>query len=282
MGQQRAVAVLGTGIMGFPMAANLARAGIPVRAWNRTRKRAEPLTEHGVEVADSPAEAASEAAVVITMLSDAGAVEAVMRDAMDAVSGVWAQMSTIGLPGLERCARLAREAGVPLVDAPVLGTKQPAEEGKLIVLAAGPADTRATLDELFEIVGAKTVWLGDEPGAATRLKLVLNHWLLGLVENLGQTIALAEQLGVDPVTFLETIDGAPMGSPYAQVKGKAMLDDDFEPSFPLRLAAKDARLVQEASQGLPLIDLVTRRLGEGVEAGNGDLDLAATYLTSRR
>jgi 3-hydroxyisobutyrate dehydrogenase len=264
------------------MAANLARAGFGVRAWNRTRERAEPLAEQGVAIAGSPAEAAEGAVVVITMLSDAEAVEAVMADAIEHVGGIWAQMSTVGLEALERCAKLAGEARVPLVDAPVLGTKLPAQKGELIVLAAGPDDTRATLDPVFEAVGAKTVWLGGEPGAATRLKLVLNHWLLGLVENLGQTMALAEQLGVEPATFLETIDGAPMGSPYAQLKGKAMVDENFEPSFPLRLAAKDARLVQDASEGLPLIDLVARRLAEGVEAGHGDLDLAATYLTSTR
>ena len=223
------VAVLGTGIMGAPMARNLAAAGHEVSAWNRSREKAEPLAEHGITVAGSVAEAVAGAEVVVTMLADAPAVEAVAEEALGALDGaVLAQMSTIGLAATDRLAQRAADAGVAFVDAPVSGTRQPAEEGKLVVLASGPEEVRERVDPVFDAVGAKTVWLG-EAGEAQRLKLVLNTWLLGLTEALAEAIALAEGLGVDPRRFLETIDGAPVGAPYAQVKGPMMIDGEFRP-----------------------------------------------------
>ena len=221
------VGFLGTGTMGRPMAANAAAAGLSVRAWNRSREKAAPLAERGVAIAATPAEAAEGAGIVVTMLSDADAVLETMErgGALDAIAPgtVWAQMSTIGIAGVERCIALAREHRVELVDAPVLGTKQPAEAGELTVLAAGPEAAVERCAKLFDAVGRETVRLG-EAGEATRLKLVLNSWIASLVEALAETIALAEGLGIDPGRFLETISGGPLDVPYAQVKGKAMLD----------------------------------------------------------
>lgn len=160
------VAVLGAGIMGAPMARNLLVAGLDVRVWNRSREKAAPLEEAGAEVADTPAAAASGAAVVVTMLRDADATQASMRPPDGALAGmgsdaVWAQMGTLGLAGTDACAALAAEHGVTFVDAPVLGTKQPAEQGALTVLAAGPAGVRDTLAPVFDAVGARTLWLGE-------------------------------------------------------------------------------------------------------------------------
>jgi 3-hydroxyisobutyrate dehydrogenase len=279
------VAVLGTGIMGAPMARNLAGAGHEVSAWNRSREKAEPLAEHGATVAHSVAEAVAGADVVVTMLADARAVEAVAEEALGAMDGaVLAQMSTIGLAATDRLAQRAADAGVPFVDAPVSGTRQPAEQGKLLVLASGSDDVRDRVDPVFDAVGAKTVWLG-EAGTGQRLKLVLNTWLLGLTEALAEAIALAEGLGVDPRTFLETIDGAPVGAPYAQLKGPMMIDGDFPPSFPLDLAAKDAELALEAAgaAGLRLgaLAAVAEQMRRASEAGHGDQDMAATIHASR-
>jgi 3-hydroxyisobutyrate dehydrogenase len=279
------VAVLGTGIMGAPMARNIAAAGHEVSAWNRSREKAEPLAEHGVSVAGSVAEAVAGADVAVTMLADAQAVEAVAEEALGAMGGaVLAQMSTIGLAATDRLARRAEEAGVAFVDAPVSGTRQPAEEGKLVVLASGPEAVRERVDPVFDAVGGKTVWLG-EAGAAQRLKLVLNTWLLGLTEALAEAIALAEGLGVDPRKFLETIDGAPVGAPYAQLKGSMMIDGEFPPAFPLDLAAKDAGLALEAAEaaGLRLgaLAAVGEQMRRAAAAGHGDEDMAATIHASR-
>src|SRR5690349_17818010 len=122
--------------MGLPMAQNLASAGLEVRAWNRTRENAESLTGDGVEVLDTAREAADNASIILTILSDADAVLSVMEGSDGALAGaedgaLWLQMSTIGIAGTERCAALADEHGLVIVDAPVVGTKKPAEEGKL-------------------------------------------------------------------------------------------------------------------------------------------------------
>jgi 3-hydroxyisobutyrate dehydrogenase len=276
------VAFLCTGIMGFPMAGNLAAAGFDVRAWNRTRGKAEPLAEHGVTVVGTPAEAAEGADVLVTMLAAADAVAESVRDVRDVP--VWAQMSTVGLQATERLTALADEHGMAYVDAPVLGTKKPAEDAQLVVLAAGPAHLRDRLDPIFAAVGRETRWLGDTPGAATRLKVVLNHWILGLTENIGETLAFSRALGVDPALVLGTVEGGAMDSPYLQMKGRAILEEAFDPSFPLRLAVKDADLVLEASReagiDLPLIEVVRRQFERAVELGHADEDMAATYFAT--
>jgi 3-hydroxyisobutyrate dehydrogenase len=281
------VAVLGTGIMGAPMARNLARAGHDVVAWNRTRERAEPLTADGAVVADSPAEAVREAGTVVTMLADGHAVEAVMADAVEAVpdGAVWAQMSTVGIDATERLVALARGGRVPFVDAPVLGTKSPAEQGALIVLAAGAPDAREHCAPVFDAVGGRTVVLGDEPGPATRMKLVVNTWLLSLLEGLGESVALAERFDLDPAAFIDIIDGGPMGPPYAKLKGTMMIERSYEPSFSLALAAKDARLALEAAEAegleLPALRAIRAQLEKAVALGHGDEDMAAAVEAGR-
>src|SRR5438094_6926233 len=150
------VAVLGAcGTMGLPMARHLSKAGMKVRAWNRSREKAEPLAGEGVEVLDTAREAVSGAGVLLTILSDAEAVLAVMEDPDGALAGagddgLWLQMSTIGIEGTERCAALADAHGLILVDAPVVGTKKPAEEGKLTVLASGPEQARERCEQIFD------------------------------------------------------------------------------------------------------------------------------------
>ncbi len=203
----KSVAVLGTGIMGLPMARNLAKAGLEVRAWNRTREKAEPLADDGVTVAGSAA------GVVVTMLADGDAVKQVAEEALgEAGDALWLQTSTVGLAATRELAELAERSGTAFVDSPVLGTKAPAEQGELVVLASGPEDVRDAAAPVFDAIGKKTLWLG-EAGAGTRMKLVLNMWLLSLTAALGESIALAEALGADPATFLEILDGAPMGTP---------------------------------------------------------------------
>jgi 3-hydroxyisobutyrate dehydrogenase len=281
MSSKDTVAVLGTGIMGAPMARNLLAAGFPVRAWNRTAEKAAPLAEAGAVVAGSPREATADAQIVLTMLVDADAVLESAADALDP-GQVWLQMSTVGLDGAERCAALAAERGVTLVDAPVLGSRQAAEDGKLIVLASGPQDVRERVDPLFDVLGERTLWLG-EAGSGQRLKLVANTWVLTLVESLAETLVLAEGLGVPPQTFLDVIAGGALDCGYAQLKGRAMIERNFPPAFPLRHAAKDLRLIEEAAGrhelDVPLIDTVAERYAQAAEGGLGDLDMSATFLT---
>jgi 3-hydroxyisobutyrate dehydrogenase len=289
MATKEKVAVLGAGgTMGLAIARNLARDGVEIRAWNRSPGKAQPLSDDGATVAGTAAEAAEGASVVLSILSDTDAVMESMLGDDGALSAklaerpIWLQMSTVGEAGTERCAELAREHDLEFVDTPVLGTKAPAEQGQLVVLASGPERVRDRVQPIFDVIGQRTMWVG-EAGAGTRLKLATNSWILAVVEGGAETVALAEGLGLDPQLVLDAIEGGPLDLPYLRMKGKAIMERDFDPSFRLSLAAKDAALVQEAAErrnlDLPLVRTVRQRLSEGVPE-HGDKDMSATYLTS--
>jgi 3-hydroxyisobutyrate dehydrogenase len=278
------IAALGTGVMGAPMARNLARAGHAVRAWNRSPEKAAALSEDGVEVRDDPAAAADGADVVMTMLSDADAVLDVARRASLAAGQIWWQASTIGLEGTDACAALARETGAVLVDGPVLGTKVPAQEGKLVILASGPDGALDACAALFDAVGQRTMRLGPA-GTGTRLKLAVNLWVLVVTQGTAETIAFAQSLGLDPARVLEALEGGALDLPYFRMKSRLMLDEEFPASFALALAAKDARLVAAAAEGhgadLPIARAIAERFTQATEAGHGEEDMSATYRLSK-
>jgi 3-hydroxyisobutyrate dehydrogenase len=286
------VAVLGAGgTMGSAMARNLLGAGIAVRVWDRTLERAEPLEADGAVLAATAAEAAAGASFVLTMLRDGEAVIAVMDGPDGALrsmtpSSGWLQTSTIGESATGRCAELAHERAVAFVDAPVLGTKEPAEKGELVVLAAGAQDEdlRRRVAPLFDAIGKRTLWLG-EAGEGTRLKLVTNAWVLTVAEGTAEAIAFAEGLGLDPGLLLEAVEGGPLDLPYLRSKARAVMARDFKPSFKLALAAKDAALMEESARGrgldLPLIVAIRERLAQAA-AEHGDQDLIASYLAARQ
>jgi 3-hydroxyisobutyrate dehydrogenase len=266
------LAVLGTGIMGGPIASNLAAAGHEVRAWNRTREKAEGL---GATVAATPAEAVEGAEAVITMLADGPAIDEAVPELDPGL--LWIQMSTIGVSDTARLA--ARHPR--FLDAPVLGSHPAAAAGELLVLAAG----RERPAELFDAIASGVMWLADEPGAGTKLKLATNLWIMNLVENLAETFALTEGLGVDPARFLEAIEGRPMDSPYAHLKGEKILTRDFTAQFALKHAAKDVRLALEAAQAagvdLALGPAALERYERAIELGHGDDDAASVWFASR-
>jgi 3-hydroxyisobutyrate dehydrogenase len=267
------------------MARNLLRAGHEVAVWNRTVQKAEALGGDGARVAAKPADAVRDAEIVLTMLADARAVEAAVIEsgALDEMpqGGLWIQSSTIGVAATERLAEQAGERGITFVDAPVLGTKKPAEDGQLFVLASGPEDARARCEPVFDAISKGHVWLG-EAGLGTRLKLVANNWILCTIENLSETFVLAQTLGVDPRSFLEAISGGSMDMPYAHLKGEAILNQDFPPSFPLAHARKDVALILEAAGDveLPLVRATLQQFDRAFELGHGDEDMSAVYYAS--
>ncbi|MGB8996154.1 MAG: NAD(P)-dependent oxidoreductase [Pseudonocardiaceae bacterium] len=281
------VAVLGTGIMGAGMVRSLVKAGLDVTVWNRSAEKARPLADDGAKIAADPAEAVSGADVVVTMLFDVDAVAEVMQRALAATPqhAVWAQTSTVGLAGTQQLAELAARYGRGYVDAPVLGTKKPAEQGELIVLASGPRELEPRVAPVFGAIGSKTVWVGERPGDGHRLKLALNSWVLSITAATGQAIALARDLGLDPQLFLDTISGGGTDSPYAQLKGKAMIEGQFSPAFGLAGAVKDAALIVdalgEAGDDPVLMRAVHHLMSAAADAGHAQEDMAAVVYAFR-
>lgn len=283
------VGVLGTGIMGAAMARNLARAGHTVRAWNRSRAKAEPLAADGIGIAGTPAEAVEGADVVLTMLYDGPAALDVMKQAAAALrpGAAWVQSTTAGIEAIGDLAAFAREHRLVFFDAPVLGTRAPAEAGQLLVLAAGPSEHRDAVHPVFDAVGARTVWTGEDgaEGSATRLKLVANSWVLAVTNVAGETLALAKALGVDPQNFFDAIAGGPLDMGYLRAKSALVLDDQLTPAqFAVSTAAKDARLIVQAGEqnGIRL-DVATasaERFERAAAQGHGDEDMAAAYFAS--
>jgi 3-hydroxyisobutyrate dehydrogenase len=279
------IAVLGTGIMGGPMARNLVRAGHEVTIWNRTEEKARALEQDGAHVALSPEAAVAGAEIVLTMLADALAVDSTMLEwgglAAMADGALWIQSSTVGIAATERLADLAARSGIMFVDAPVLGTKKPAEEGQLVMLASGPEEARSRCEPVFQAIARDQVWLGDA-GAGTRLKLVVNSWILCTIENIAETFVLCEAFGLDPRRFLEAIGGGAMDMQYAHLKGEAIMKEDFPASFPLYLARKDVALILEAAGELelPLVRATLRQFDRALELGHGDEDMSAVYYAT--
>jgi len=275
------VALLGTGLMGAGMARSMLRAGLDVTVWNRSADKTTDLGEAGARVATDPSDAVRDADIVVTMLFDVESVEAVMSDAIGAIGdGVpWVQTSTVGIAGVERLAALAAEHDVPFVDAPVLGTRAPAENGTLTVLAGGPAELRDQVAPLFDAIGSATVWVGDKAGDGHRLKLVANSWVLSITTATAQAVGMAQHLDIDPRQFLDSIGGGPLDCGYAQLKGDAMITGSLDPSFALDGAAKDSGLIADAMENAGMDSSVMRairsRFVAAADAGHSHDDMAA-------
>lgn len=267
--------------MGAAMAASIRRAGLDLTVWNRDRSKAERLQDTGATVADSADEAVRGADVILTMLFDADAVVEVMRPLLAAVGeSVWLQTTTVGVDGAERLAAMARGSGVTLVDAPVLGTKEPAEQGKLQLFWAGPASARPVAQPVLDAIAGQVLDVADHPGPASALKLAANAYLASLTAATAQSVALSKALGLDPTLFLQALEGSPMGSPYTQLKGKAMVSASYqEPSFALDNLRKDIGLIREAmaARGVDtgLINAVAELDDQASARGLGHADIAA-------
>jgi 3-hydroxyisobutyrate dehydrogenase len=282
------VAVLGTGIMGEPIARNLTK-GFDVRVWNRTPDKAQRCASDGATVCDTPREAATGADVVYTMLADADATADTVTGDDGALAGmtasaVWIQAGTVGIPGIDRLEALARDAGVGFVDAPVLGTRVPAENAALVVIAAGPEELRQRVQPVFDAIGQRTMWVG-EVGAASRLKLVANSWVLAVTTAVGEAMALAQAFELDPRLFLEAVSGGALDMAYAHMKGDLIMKAEFPASFPIAGAAKDAALIvaaaTQAGVHLELAAAVQRQMETARDAGHGDEDMAAVWYAAR-
>lgn len=278
------VGFVGLGRMGLPMARNLARAGHEVAAYNRTRSRVQALVEAGGRAADTPADAAAGAEVVVTMLADDAAVEEVTLGE-DGLLGalrpgaVHLGMSTVGVALSRRLAEAHHRAGQGYVAAPVFGRPEAAEGAKLWVVAAGPPEAVDRCEPVFDAVGQGMFRVGEEPEKASVVKLAGNFMLAGMIEALAEAMALGRGHGVEAPKLLEVLTSTLFNLPVYRNYGGMIAEGRFEPAgFALRLGLKDVRLVldaaDEASVPMPLASLAHDHFLSGVARGWGDLDWA--------
>jgi 3-hydroxyisobutyrate dehydrogenase len=277
---QEPVAVLGLGAMGHGMATSALRAGIPTIVWNRTPAATRDLAGLGADVAAGAADAARRAAIVVTMVTDTDAVLSIARDqgmlAALAPGAVWAQMSTIGAAGTDRVAAMvaAERPDITLLDAPVSGSREPAERGQLTIFASGPEAARPRVAALFDALGQRTIWVGGV-GAGSRLKLVNNTLVAFAAEAVANGVALAHRLGIETEQVLDALGGSPLVSPWQAAKLARIARGEFSAQFALSLALKDVRLALQAADGVRLAALgcLAQEWQRAVDQGLGGLDL---------
>jgi 3-hydroxyisobutyrate dehydrogenase len=276
------VSVIGAGTMGAAMARRLLSAQMDVGVWARHSSSTEPLAEQGATAYEMVTDAVREADVVISMLPTAEATGDVMFDQAVLESlpsgAIWVQMATIGVAPTERLAAesLRLRPDVFFVDAPVSGSRSPAEQGQLLVLASGPSEAKQPLEPVFAALGRATLWLGPA-GAGSRMKLVLNTWLAFQTEGAAESAALAETLGVSIAALFDALRDNPLASPYALSKLTKMVEQDFHADFALDWALKDLDLVvSTAGPGVaPIASAIAERWRGLVDHGSSGLDVSA-------
>jgi 3-hydroxyisobutyrate dehydrogenase len=278
--QELRVGLIGVGLMGSAMGSRMLDQGVELIAWDQTAEHARALEERGAERAGDPAEVVQAADIVITMLP----TEPIIRDVVEPLlenwpeTTTWLQMSSVGAAESDQLTELAEANGVTLVDAPVSGSTHPAEEGQLTILASGPDDAREVVEPVLRTLGSRVLWVGPA-GTGSRLKLAANHWMISMTAALAESMHLCEAMELDQQTFIEMLDGGPLGSPYGLLKLGEMQRHDYPAGFPVRLALKDLELVREVEQSteaLPLLDVVYERFSRASE-DHADEDLAAVY-----
>lgn len=282
MNQLPTVAVLGLGAMGHAFAANLLKNGFTVSGWNRTRARGEDLVAHGLQLCDSVTQAVSSADVVIAMLSDGETTAEVLNAALPQLKAeaVVVQMGTIGIAATDGLIATFTEQrpDVVLLDAPVSGTKAPAEQAQVLILASGDRQRAAAVEPVFAAISKGAKWLGAA-GAGSKMKLVANAWLVSMVQGLAESTRLADSLGFTPDEFWQVLDGGPLAAPYVKGKLAMIADGEYPPQMQLTWALKDARLALEAADTLPMpgLESLTAFWQQAVEAGYGEKDLSVVY-----
>ena len=278
-----AVGLIGLGLMGRPMAANLLKKGFEVTVWNRTASRAESLVAQGARLAATPRAVAAAADVLITIVSDPPAVEQVLWGDEGVLDGlrrgsVLVDSSTVSPDLARRAAAACAERGVEFLDAPVTGGTWGAEKGELVMMVGGTAETLARVEPVFGAVAKRWFHVGPH-GAGQTVKLAMNMLLALEVDALAEALALASAGGVPGERVVEVMQSSMARAPVLDVKAPMLLEGDYAPSFPLRLMHKDLRLALDLAKQLgvrlPAGEAVRDVYGAVLSAAKEDLDYAA-------
>ncbi|MBT0726468.1 NAD(P)-dependent oxidoreductase [Rosenbergiella australiborealis] len=282
------VAVLGLGAIGHAFAVNLAKKSFNLRAWNRSEEKGSDLVQYGATVSKTPAQAVEGSQAVILMLANAEITLDVVTQTLASLdnNAIVIQMGTIGIDATQQLNKLLQEKrpDVTFIDAPVSGTKQPAEMAQIAILASGNPDAQPVVAPVFDAIGKVTHWLGDV-GAGSAMKLVVNSWLIGMVQSLAESQCLASQLGFTPETLWSVLEGGPLAAPYAKNKLAMISEGTFTPQMQLKWALKDAKLAATAGEAgqTPNLQSITEIWQSAVDAGFGEKDLSviAQYLAQQ-
>jgi 3-hydroxyisobutyrate dehydrogenase len=284
------IGFLGLGVMGQPMALNLTRAGTPLVVWNRTAERCTPLEAAGAQVAASPAEVFRAARVVLVMLYDETAVDEVLKRGSDEFAAMVADRVVVhmGTVPAEYSARLGADvaaAGGQYVEAPVSGSRLPAENGDLVAMLAGDPATVDVVRPVLAPMCRQTVDCGDVPGALL-MKFAVNVFLITMVTGLAESVNFARGHGLDVGHLVEVLEAGPMASPVSTVRGRKLLAEEFSVQTAITDVLKNNRFIADAARerrvAVPLIDVCLELYAETERLGFGGLDMAAVIRSIER
>ncbi|MCF8029928.1 MAG: NAD(P)-dependent oxidoreductase [Desulfohalobiaceae bacterium] len=287
---QQEVGFMGMGIMGGAMAANLVRAGYSVTVYNRSRDKCGELEEMGARVADSPAQMARECGTVIAMLTGPQALEEVLFGREGAVAEfgentLFTNMSSVSPAFSRELAGRLQSSGCRFVDAPVSGSKKPAEEGSLVILAGGESTDVEALRPLFEVMGKKVVHCGPV-GQGSMMKMAVNLLLGTMMEGLAEMLNLGRQGGLDTDSLLEVVTSGPLNCGLFQIKESMLREEEYPAQFPLKHMSKDLKFVldtaYEEGASLPTAHAVSQTYATARNLGHGDQDFAAVLSALQR
>ena len=279
------IGFIGMGIMGSRMAGNLQKAGYDLTVHNRTKEKAQDLLNKGAVWAASPAETAAKADIVFTMLANPDAVEASVfgdNGLLDGLSenSLWVDCSTVNPSYSKKLAKAAAEKGVRFLDAPVAGSKIPAENGELVFLVGGREEDLEEVRPMLEVMGKSVQYQGTH-GSGISMKMLINLTLGQAMAAFSEAVTLGKAMGLDETKVVETLLNGATAAPFLQGKKDKILNDDYSAEFPLEHMQKDLHLVAQSAYengvSLPVANMTKELYGLAKQTGKGELDFSAVY-----
>ncbi|KAL3828987.1 hypothetical protein ACJIZ3_017789 [Penstemon smallii] len=281
------IGFLGLGIMGKAMSMNLLRHGFKLTVWNRTLSRCDELVEHGATIGESPAAVIKKCKYTIAMLSDPAAALSVVFEEGGVLEQICAgkgyiDMSTVDAETSSKISEAITSKGGNFLEAPVSGSKKPAEDGQLVILAAGEKALYEEILPAFDVLGKKSFYLG-QVGNGAKMKLVVNMIMGSMMNAFSEGLVLTEKSGLNPQTLLDVLDLGAIANPMFKMKGPSMVQSSYSPAFPLKHQQKDMRLAlalgDENSVPMPVAAAANEAFKKARSMGLGDLDFSAVHET---
>jgi len=281
----KSIGFLGLGIMGSAMAANLIKAGFNVTVWNRNAAKCAELVALGAHQGDSPKAVAASCDITFAMVSDPEAALALCQGANGVAAGIgsgrgYVDMSTVDDKTSKSISEQIIKAGGRFLEAPVSGTKKPAEDGTLIILAAGDPSLYNDAKAAFDVMGKMSPYLG-EVGQGANMKLVVNMMMGGMLSIFSEGMSLGEKAGLDGQQILDILEAGAMANPMFKGKGAMLLHENYSTSFPLKHMQKDMRLAialgDQLEQPLPTAAIANEAFKQAIKTGYAEEDIAAVY-----